>query len=125
MPRCSSKPRYTVFEEPLPRISLYLPYLPVGSTSTYPASGRTPPPTPSPLLCTCRAPIILCRATPRRTGLHLLLQITITHKQVAIGHSLTGSVISCVYLSSCQPAMHTSRSSAPCLDYYIFLVPYK
>ena len=47
-------------------VELTLPYLPVGSTSTYPgSSAKRPPPPPSPpLLCTCRAPIILLFPTP-------------------------------------------------------------
>jgi hypothetical protein len=43
---------------------LTLPYLPVGSTSTYPGSGNKDD--PSPLMCSCRAPIIpyATRRTP-------------------------------------------------------------
>ena len=46
-------------------VELTLPYLPVGSTSTYPgSSAKRPPPPPSPpLLCTCRGPIILLQIT--------------------------------------------------------------
>ena len=83
-------------------MDLTLPYLPVGSTSTYPgSSAKSPSPPPSPpLLCTCRGPIILLQITHEQRSkkpcshspMHLTDPLPPTHPSQFSRNILPGAV---------------------------------